>query len=115
MTRLIALAGLALGCAALPAADWPLWRGPRGDGVVTDPVVPVTWSATENVAWKVPVPGAGHSSPVVSNGRVFLTSFLLGTGDRVLLCFDRAVSDGRLFIRSAAHLWCIGRPAGSEK
>ena len=89
MRLLAAVLTLAL---ALPlsSADWPRFRGPNGDGVVTDPAVPTTWSATENVRWKVPVPGTGHSSPVVSNGRVFLTSYLPDTNDRVLLCFDRA-------------------------
>ena len=76
------------------AADWPVWRGPKGDGVVTDARFPVTWGATENVVWKVPVPGIGHSSPIVSAGRVFLTSFVPDTKDRVLLCFDR--KDGKL-------------------
>ncbi len=69
------------------AADWPVWRG--GNGIVTDPRVPTKWGATENIAWKVPVPGIGHSSPVVSNGRVFLTSFDPDTNARLLLCFDR--------------------------
>lgn len=95
MTR--SLLGMALGLAAagtLAAGDWPGWRGPNGDGVVADPAVPLAWSATENVRWKVPVPGVGHSSPVVSNGRVFLTSYLPDTNDRVLLAFDRA--DGKL-------------------
>ena len=73
----------------LSAADWPAFRGPNGDGVATDPAVPKTWSATENVLWKVLVPGIGHSSPIVSGGRVFLTAFLPDTGDRVLICFDR--------------------------
>lgn len=76
------------------SADWPMWRGPQGDGIVTDPGVPTRWSATENVRWKVPVPGIGHSSPVVANGRVFLTSFDPKTHDRQLLCFDR--SNGQL-------------------
>jgi outer membrane protein assembly factor BamB len=76
------------------AADWPVWRGPKGDGIVNDPAVPATWSATENVRWKVAVPGVGHSSPVVSSGRVFLTSFVPESNDRVLLSFDRA--DGKL-------------------
>jgi outer membrane protein assembly factor BamB len=77
----------------LSAADWPAFRGPNGDGVVADPGVPKTWSATENVVWKVPVPGIGHSSPIVSNGRVFLTTFLPEGGERVLLCLDR--KDGK--------------------
>jgi outer membrane protein assembly factor BamB len=86
MSRLFVLAALLLATAAT-AADWPVWRGPKGDGVVTDPGVPLTWTATENVLWNVPVPGVGHSSPVVSAGRVFLTSCV--DQDRVLLCFDR--------------------------
>ncbi|WP_439624518.1 outer membrane protein assembly factor BamB family protein [Gemmata sp.] len=90
MTRFILGLSLTFALApALAAADWPVWRGPKGDGVVTDPGVPTRWSATENVLWKVPVPGVGHSSPVVSNGRVFLTSFDPETNDRLLLCFDR--------------------------
>jgi len=77
----------------LSAADWPAFRGPNGDGVVNDPGVPKSWSATENVVWKVPVPGIGHSSPIVSGGRIFLTAFLADTSDRVLVCFDR--KDGK--------------------
>lgn len=79
---------IALG-ASLRTADWPVWRGPKGDGIATDTAVPRKWSATENVVWKVPVPGIGHSSPIVTHGRVFLTSFLSDSTDRVLLCFDR--------------------------
>jgi outer membrane protein assembly factor BamB len=96
------MAGLSLAFAitlAVPvrSADWPVWRGPKGDGIVTDPAVPAKWSATENVLWKVEVPGLGHSSPIVSNGRVFLTSFDPRTNDRLLLCFDR--KDGKLLWR----------------
>lgn len=92
--RLFLAAALVLLASHTRAADWPVWRGPKGDGVVVDPSVPVKWSATENVAWKVEVQGLGHSSPVVSAGRVFLTSFVPETKDRVLLCYDRA--DGKL-------------------
>lgn len=73
-----------------PAAeDWPCWRGPRGDGTSLDTSLPTEWSDTENVAWKVAVPGTGHSSPIVLGDKVFLTSALEGPGARVLLCFDR--------------------------
>lgn len=90
MNRLLLTAALALALVpALRAADWPVWRGPKGDGIVTDPAVPTKWSATENVLWKVAVPGTGHSSPVVSNGHVFLTSFDPDTKDRLLIGFDR--------------------------
>jgi outer membrane protein assembly factor BamB len=51
--------------------------------------VPLRWSGTENVAWKAPVPGVGHSSPIVAGDRVFLTSCLEDKQQRVLLCLDR--------------------------
>ncbi|HEX6985436.1 MAG TPA: PQQ-binding-like beta-propeller repeat protein, partial [Planctomycetaceae bacterium] len=57
------------------AADWPRFRGPNGSAVSADTDLPVTWSDAENVAWKAALPGPGASSPVVSNGRVFVTCY----------------------------------------
>lgn len=74
--------------------DWPGWRGPRGDGTSAEIGLPIRWSATENVRWKVAVPGTGHSSPIVSGNRVFLTSCREATHERLLLCYDR--HDGKL-------------------
>jgi outer membrane protein assembly factor BamB len=54
--------------------DWPQWRGPLGTGVAPDADPPVEWSESRNVRWKVELPGRGHSTPIVSNGRVFLTT-----------------------------------------
>jgi len=71
------------------AEEWPAWRGPRGDGTSTETGVPTRWSATENIAWKAPVPGTGHSSPVVWGDRVFVTTCIESDRARVLLCFDR--------------------------
>ena len=65
------------------AEDWPTWRGPRLDGTSAETNVPVRWSATENVAWKTPIPGVGHSSPSVVGDRVFLTTCLLKEQQRV--------------------------------
>jgi outer membrane protein assembly factor BamB len=69
------------------AADWPSWRGATGDGVCTETNVPVKWSADENIAWKTAIPGKGHSSPIVSAGRVFVTSAGKGNS-RLLLSLD---------------------------
>src|SRR5262245_19411659 len=82
----LAIAGL--GVVALSAGDWPGWRGPNGDGA-TDETAPLRWSATENVAWKVDVPGVGHSSPIVVGGRVLLTAYIAKGSERVLLCYNR--------------------------
>lgn len=56
------------------ATEWPAWRGPRLDGKAADERVPTTWSETENIRWKIAVPGRGHSSPVVCRGRIVLTT-----------------------------------------
>ncbi|MDX1643462.1 MAG: PQQ-binding-like beta-propeller repeat protein [Thermoanaerobaculia bacterium] len=53
---------------------WPTWRGPTGNGVAPLAHPPLTWSETENVRWKVEIPGLGLSSPIVWEDRVFLTS-----------------------------------------
>jgi outer membrane protein assembly factor BamB len=71
------------------AEDWPAWRGPRGDGTSHEAGAPVRWGPGENLAWKAPVPGIGHSSPVVWGDRVFLTTCLVKEKQRVLLCLDR--------------------------
>jgi outer membrane protein assembly factor BamB len=74
------------------AADWPAWRGPEGIGVTSEEHLPLKWSKTENVRWRVELPEASNSTPIVSNGRVFVTQ---AVGDRrTLMCFDR--TDGKL-------------------
>ena len=60
------------GSAAL-AENWPTWRGPGGQGVSPETEVPARWSPTENVRWKVPLPDAGNSTPIVWGDRVFIT------------------------------------------
>jgi outer membrane protein assembly factor BamB len=95
MNRLLAL------CAFLPllvvpaqAEEWPSWRGPRGDGTSLEKGVPVTWNAREHIRWKTPLPGVGHSSPVIWGDRIFVTSCVDGDGQRLLLCLDRR--DGKV-------------------
>ena len=52
------------GCAAAPGC-WPQWRGPLANGVAPNANPPVHWSETNNIRWKIPLPGKGHSSPIV--------------------------------------------------
>lgn len=54
--------------------DWTQFRGPNSDGHVQSDATPLEWSDTKNVAWKIPVPGLGWSSPALADGRVFLTT-----------------------------------------
>jgi outer membrane protein assembly factor BamB len=55
------------------AEDWPGWRG-DGRGISPEKNLPLKWSETEGVKWKTPIPGAGHSSPIVWGNRVFVTT-----------------------------------------
>ena len=63
--------------------------GPRGDGTSSETNVPTKWSGSDNIAWKTPLPGMGHSSPIIWGDRIFLTTALAETQDRILLCLDR--------------------------
>ena len=82
------------------AADWPNWRGGvDGSGVTLESGLPLTWSATENVAWKAPLPERGNSTPVIAGGKVFVTQALEKQGKRTLMCF--AAADGRLLWQQA--------------
>lgn len=73
MSTLI-LASMALLTTAFSAGDWPQFRGPLGDGHSSATQLPTTWSETEHVAWKTAIPGRGWSSPVISDGLVWVTS-----------------------------------------
>ncbi len=70
---LIALLGFAAH-AADPEHQWGQWRGPHATGVAPHADPPVRWSPTQNVRWKTPLPGRGHSSPVVWDGVVYITA-----------------------------------------
>ena len=61
--------------ANLTAADWPQFRGPGGQGISDEKNLPVTWSSTENVAWKTELPGYGSSSPIALGDRLFVTCY----------------------------------------
>ena len=71
------------------AENWPGWRGPRGDGTSSEQHLPKNWSATENVAWKIPLPGTGHASPIVWGERVFILSAVPESTERLLICLNR--------------------------
>jgi outer membrane protein assembly factor BamB len=80
--------------AVTSAEDWPQWRGPRADGTSIESALPTQWSTTQNIKWKVPLPGKGHGSPIVINGKIFLNTCLEKDNRRVLMCLDR--NDGKI-------------------
>jgi outer membrane protein assembly factor BamB len=90
--RVFAVASLLTGIAvAVPRAEnWPQWRGPALNGVSGEHNLPVKWSKTENVTWKLPMPTLSASTPIVWGDRVFLN-----------------VADG-----NELYLWAVDRARG---
>ena len=83
-----------LSTTALSAADWPMFRGPTLDGKSAEVSAATKWSLTENIRWSTPLPRPGNGSPIVSNGRVFVTSAEDAAGrQRSLYCFDESTGD----------------------
>lgn len=83
------LAACALTLATARADNWPAWRGPTGQGFSAEKNLPTKWSATENVKWKVALPDAGNSTPVVWGDKIFLTQATEKGKKRSLLCLSR--------------------------
>ena len=84
--------------------SWNRFRGPNGTGVSSDPDIPTTWSETENLSWKTKLPGAGSSSPILTDKFVFVSSYSgygepgARQGDEASLqrhfsCIDRKTGD----------------------
>lgn len=72
--RLVAPSLLLLLTAICHAGNWPQWRGPTAQGHADAARLPETWSETSNVAWKTPLPGRGHSTPVMWGDHLWLTT-----------------------------------------
>ena len=75
---------------SLLAENWPAWRGPTRDGVSTETGLPVKWSATENVAWKLAMPAYSGSTPIIWGDLIFLSmATASAAGDLELWAVDR--------------------------
>ncbi len=99
----VACFAILVATAAAHGADWIGFRGPAGDGHVKADGLPRTWNASRNVTWKQPVPGQGWSSPVVSDGTVYLTAAVPGEQEEgdfslQLLAYDEASGERLLSV-----------------
>lgn len=71
------------------SGDWPNWRGPHGNGVAdSGQTLPTEWSKAKNVKWKAPIPGRGHSTPIVIGDRIFLTTAREKEETQSALCYS---------------------------
>ena len=118
------------------AAEWPEFRGPTGQGIAVDASPPIKWGPDKNVTWRTSIPGSGWSSPIITEGRIYLTTAVQeqgsGTGPDVnnnepvgsnstasalslrLLALD-AQSGKILWDREIFHYDAGGYPAGHAK
>ena len=73
------------------AENWPGWRGPRGDGTSLEKDVPIHWNGItgENITWRTEIPGRAHSSAIVWEDRIFVSTCLEDDLQRQLICLDR--------------------------
>ena len=79
----------------ISAEDWPQFRGPGGEGHSAEKDLPLQWSESQNILWKTPIAGRGWSSPVVSGGRVWLTTAVERQGNASLRVLAYEVLSGR--------------------
>jgi len=70
------------------AENWPQWRGPSANGVSSETNLPVQWSATENITWKLALPSWSGSTPIVWGDRIFLN--VAENGSLFLWAVDRS-------------------------
>ncbi len=86
----------------LGALGWNRFRGPNGSGVIAGAKIPWTWSDQENLLWKAPLPGAGSSSPVLTDDLVFVTSY------------TRPDMTARKVDELTLHVHCFARDTGKS-
>jgi hypothetical protein len=86
------------------AADWPRFLGPNAEAVVKEARIPLTWSSTQNLLWKLDLPGPGSSSPIVVGDKVFVTCWT-GYGDK------EGATDMTKLVR---HLICLNLTDGKQ-
>jgi len=104
---------------AVAADDWPQFRGPGGQGHSRATGLPLTWSETENVAWKVPVMGRGWSSPVVWGDQIWMTTAVrqLATPEEASRRLAGKHMAGSLEVARHVTLWavCVDRRSGRQQ
>jgi len=105
-------------CAAVARGDWPQFRGPSGNGLVTSSAptesegLPLHWSEEENVTWKTSIPHRGWSSPVVMDGHLWLTTATLEGHDFFVICVD--AESGRIRLNKRVFHSDDPEPLGND-
>ena len=113
MRRLALVVSLAV-AAPLAAQNWPGFRGPNGSGVGNGSG-PTTWNAEKgaNIAWKTPIPGLGHSSPVVWGDRIYVTTAVpLNAGADQSVRFGDQMEQANDLVPHSWRVYALDRKSG---
>ena len=98
------------------AGNWPEWRGPSAQGQANAYGLPETWSETSNVAWKTPLPGRGHSTPVMWGDHIWLTTAIekTATSEEAKRRLESNTGDQPLVVLASVSLRavCVDRNSG---
>ncbi len=98
------------------AGNWPEWRGPSAQGQANASGLPETWSETSNIAWKTPLPGRGHSTPVMWGDHIWLTTAIekTATSEEAKRRLESNTGDQPLVVLSSVSLRavCVDRNSG---
>ena len=94
----------ALAASAPAEQNWPQWRGPFATGVAPTANPPVTWSETNNIKWKVKIPGGGSATPIIWNNQVFIQT-AIPTGKKIEPAAEKTPSP-----QAAAYLQAQDQP-----
>lgn len=94
-------------------AFWPQWRGPRANGVAPQGNPPTQWSESQNVKWKVKLPGSGSGTPVIWGDRIFLQT-AIPTGKKVVPPAEPKQSAGLVLPQAAGQIRLAAEPPPGE-
>lgn len=115
VSLLLALGSMTAHAAGSRGVNWPGFRGYRAKGVAEGYPTPTTWNVetSEKIKWKTPIPGLGHSSPVIWGDRVFVTTAVGGSGESELKV--GLYGSGKSAKDDSVHRWlvyCIDKRTG---
>lgn len=93
------------------SGNWPNWRGPEFNGIASNANPPLTWSETENITWKTPLPGDGQSTPIIWENRIFLQAAIPLTEETTE--FDATKATRPIIGRYQFIVLCLDRTTGA--
>lgn len=93
MIARVFLVTLLFAATAFAADNWPDYRGPHRNGHVDAPQLPVEWSESNNITWKTPIHGRGHSTPVIWGNQIWLTTATEDGKKQYAMCVDKSTGE----------------------